>query len=209
MFEKYDGVRGFWNPLKKAFYSRKGNKLSLPQDIIDSMPTDLFLDGELWYGMNQFIFSNRLLWRFGRDNFQEAVKISNRVDASEIDWSKFKYMVYDVPTLKSSYAERYEALSELSLYHLSPLGQLHSLQLSYLVKGLQGKDYKYISLAKFEKCTDVYHMQQHFQDIIDQGGEGIILRDPASPYKAGSSAGYLKYKVRTFQPCEWPFCCNM
>ena len=61
MFEKYDGVRGFWNPLKKAFYSRKGNKLSLPQDIIDSMPTDLFLDGELWYGMNQFIFSNRLL----------------------------------------------------------------------------------------------------------------------------------------------------
>jgi len=49
MFEKYDGVRGFWNPLKKAFYSRKGNKFTIPQEIIDSMPTDTFLDGELWY----------------------------------------------------------------------------------------------------------------------------------------------------------------
>ena len=48
MFEKYDGVRGFWNPLKKAFFSRKGNKFPFPQEIIDSMPADLFLDGELW-----------------------------------------------------------------------------------------------------------------------------------------------------------------
>ena len=48
MFEKYDGVRGFWNPVKRVFYSRKGKPLTLPQEIIDSMPNDLFLDGELW-----------------------------------------------------------------------------------------------------------------------------------------------------------------
>lgn len=48
MFEKYDGLRGFWNPTKKAFYSRLGNKFTFPQDVIDSMP-DIFLDGELWY----------------------------------------------------------------------------------------------------------------------------------------------------------------
>jgi len=48
MFEKYDGVRAFWNPSKKQFYSRRGNLLSLPQEIVDSMPTDMFLDGELW-----------------------------------------------------------------------------------------------------------------------------------------------------------------
>ena len=49
VFEKYDGVRAFWNPNKKAFYSRRGNKFtSIPQEIIDSMPDDIFLDGELW-----------------------------------------------------------------------------------------------------------------------------------------------------------------
>jgi len=50
MFEKYDGVRGFWNPIRKAFYSRRGRKLTLPQEILDKMPSgDVFLDGELWY----------------------------------------------------------------------------------------------------------------------------------------------------------------
>ena len=49
MFEKYDGVRAFWNPLKQAFFSRKGNRLGIPKDIVASMPADTFLDGELWY----------------------------------------------------------------------------------------------------------------------------------------------------------------
>jgi len=49
MFEKYDGLRGFWNPIKRAFYSRTGNQFSLPKEVIDSMPDDIFLDGELWY----------------------------------------------------------------------------------------------------------------------------------------------------------------
>lgn len=48
MFEKYDGLRGFWNPLKKAFYSRKGNKMYFPQEVTSQMP-DMFLDGEIWY----------------------------------------------------------------------------------------------------------------------------------------------------------------
>jgi len=48
VFEKYDGVRGFWNPLKKAIFSRQGTMLSVPQYVIDDMPSDLFLDGELW-----------------------------------------------------------------------------------------------------------------------------------------------------------------
>ena len=49
IFEKYDGVRGFWNPLKKTFFSRKGNAINIPKEITDTMPENLFLDGELWY----------------------------------------------------------------------------------------------------------------------------------------------------------------
>jgi len=48
VFEKYDGIRGFWNPLKKAMFSRTGKRFDLPQEVIDDMPSDLFLDGELW-----------------------------------------------------------------------------------------------------------------------------------------------------------------
>ena len=48
ILEKYDGVRGFWNPLTRSFYSRLGNKLDLPPEIVKEMPSDIFLDGELW-----------------------------------------------------------------------------------------------------------------------------------------------------------------
>jgi len=51
VFEKYDGIRGFWNPLKKAMFARTGKKFDLPQEVIDDMPSDLFLDGELWYSL--------------------------------------------------------------------------------------------------------------------------------------------------------------
>ena len=48
MFEKYDGVRGFWDPNKKAIFSRYGKQFTFPKEVLDTMPTDIFLDGELW-----------------------------------------------------------------------------------------------------------------------------------------------------------------
>lgn len=38
-------------------------------------------------------------------------------------------------------------------------------------------------------------MGKLFQDILDKGGEGVILRDPASPNEPGRSPGFLKHKV--------------
>ncbi len=48
--------------------------------------------------------------RFGRNNFQEAMKLASRVEASRIDWTKFKFMVYDIPNMNASYSERYNKL---------------------------------------------------------------------------------------------------
>jgi hypothetical protein len=47
MFEKFDGVRGFWNPHQKTFFSRTGKPFLFPSHIISLMP-NLMLDGELW-----------------------------------------------------------------------------------------------------------------------------------------------------------------
>ena len=48
VFEKYDGVRAFWHPLKKAFFSRFGKRYPIPDDMVAKMPGDIFLDGEFW-----------------------------------------------------------------------------------------------------------------------------------------------------------------
>ena len=55
MFEKYDGIRGFWHPHKKCFFSRLGNVLPVPKEVTDDMPSDIFLDGELWYRFPLFL----------------------------------------------------------------------------------------------------------------------------------------------------------
>jgi len=54
---------------------------------------------------------------------------------------------------------------------------------------------KYIAVAPKVQCRDVAHMESYFQDIIDKGGEGIILRDPRASLQPGRSPAFLKHKV--------------
>ena len=63
------------------------------------MPSDIFLP---MVNFGNFLRIGTLLFlqlanRFGRDNFQEAMKIVHKVTFSGIDWGKFKFMVFDVP----------------------------------------------------------------------------------------------------------------
>ena len=70
-----------------------------------------------------------------------------------------------------------------------------------IVKGFSEKykNCKYIEVAKFQVCTGgVDELEKKFQEIIDAGGEGVILRDPSAPYQPGRSPGYLKHKVCNF-----------
>jgi len=54
---------------------------------------------------------------------------------------------------------------------------------------------KFIDIADKEVCRDVAHLESFFQDVIDRGGEGIILRDPQSLLQPGRTTSYLKHKV--------------
>lgn len=46
--------------------------------------------------------------RFGRESFEKAMNIVQKVD--DINWAQFKYMVFDVPVHRGTYAERYQQL---------------------------------------------------------------------------------------------------
>lgn len=48
--------------------------------------------------------------RFGRENFKEAMKVTARGDNSAIDWSLFKYMVFDAPKLDADFQTRHLTL---------------------------------------------------------------------------------------------------
>lgn len=53
--------------------------------------------------------------RFGRGTFQEAAKIPRKAEPSATDWSRFRYMVFDLPNRQATYEDRYNALGERSL----------------------------------------------------------------------------------------------
>lgn len=110
---------------------------------------------------------------------------------AQIDWTKFRYMVFDIPNGSGDYLQRYQTLSMLGLHNT----RQRTERVPVLENYLAALPCKYVSLAQMEVCKDIAHMETFFQSVIDEGGEGIILRDPHAPLQPGRSAGYLKHKV--------------
>eukprot|EP00026_Physarum_polycephalum_P002684 Phypoly_transcript_02692.p1 GENE.Phypoly_transcript_02692~~Phypoly_transcript_02692.p1 ORF type:complete len:862 (+),score=102.64 Phypoly_transcript_02692:87-2672(+) len=161
LFEKYDGIRGLWDPGPKRFFSRQGKILKVRNDFEESMP-DLLLDGEIW---------------FGRGQFNETCKISSRSLISKVNWNAFKYMVFDCPVREGTYEERY----------------------SFLQTRIP-TNHQFVFLAPKITCTGRDHLQEFTKNILAEGGEGVILRNPKSAYEHGRSKNILKFK--TFRDLE-------
>lgn len=121
------------------------------------------------------------------------MKIAHRMDHHKIDWKSFRFMVFDIPTSKGDYSERYAELGAIFIHSPHPL-VMHV----YLARAFRDKN-RFISVAPYEVCKDTAHLEKVFQNIMDQGGEGIILRDPSSPQQSGRSSGFLKHKVSGYR----------
>ena len=59
------------------------------------------------------------------------------------------------------------------------------LPLSHIIVERIGNGNRYIEVAKKEECIDTAHLERFFQDVMEQGGEGVILRDPFACLVAG------------------------
>ena len=117
------------------------------------------------------------------------------MQSESIDWTKLKYMVFDAPNHPGSYAERYKYLGMLSPFNKKVYSNIYFICLleERLGRGSSG----IIEVAPMVVCEGNTHLETRYQDIVDGGGEGIILRDPKAAYQAGRSPGYLKHKVCT------------
>jgi len=105
---------------------------------------NIFLDGELWYlppspfSQNIFLafrfcgifFKTVNLYRFGRDNFQEAMKLVNKSDHSDLDWKNFRFMVFDQPNHPGTYQQRFDSIGTQTSFCPS----LHSMLITFLFR---------------------------------------------------------------------------
>ncbi len=116
------------------------------------------------------------LW-IDRKAFQRTVSIVRRQDGGE-HWRALKYVVFDAPSAGGPFEQRLRLLTDA----LSPGHAEHAVILSQSV------------------CRGLDDLRQRLTEVESVGGEGLMLRQPASAYEAGRSPTLLK--VKTFHDAE-------
>eukprot|EP01027_Heterolobosea_sp_BB2_P004956 GEZU01007622.1.p1 GENE.GEZU01007622.1~~GEZU01007622.1.p1 ORF type:complete len:260 (-),score=24.72 GEZU01007622.1:119-898(-) len=115
------------------------------------------------------------LW-IGREQFMPPSVI---YDAHSRVWESVKYCAFDVPAIGVPYEERLATLQNL----LSPLLRSSGVAPHILVVPVQ-------------RCTSAEHMHAYLKEVVDGGGEGLIMRKPQSRYQPGRTNAVLKLKPR-------------
>jgi DNA ligase-1 len=116
------------------------------------------------------------LW-IDRKAFQRTVSIVRRQDGGE-HWRSLKYVVFDAPSAGGQFEHRLKVLNET----LPPGRANYAVMLAQSV------------------CRGLDDLRQRLADVEGVGGEGLMLRQPASVYEAGRSTTLLK--VKTFHDAE-------
>ena len=110
------------------------------------------------------------LW-LGRKAFQRTVSIVRRQDESEL-WREVRYRVFDAPAAGGGFEER----------------------LRYLDACLAERRPAYAEMHAHAVCRGAAHLREELARVEAGGGEGLMLRQPGSPYAAGRSPTLLKVK---------------
>lgn len=108
----------------------------------------------------------------GRGQFQELMSMKG--NPSDPRWNQVKLVVFDAPKTSGDFSTR-----------------LHSIEKS-LKRAKCPERIAY--LLEQTPCRGKEHVEQELERIVQQGGEGVMLRNPKAPYEHGRTKNLLKYK---------------
>lgn len=108
-----------------------------------------------------------------RADFQRCVSIVKRQDENE-DWLKeVKFMIFDAPGIgQMPFEERLKKINEVLSQSKNP----------------------YVQLLEHKLCKSKEHLMNEMDLVIEDGGEGVMLRKPDSKYEHKRSDKLLKVK---------------
>ncbi|KAI9149751.1 hypothetical protein H9P43_009930 [Blastocladiella emersonii ATCC 22665] len=96
MSEKLDGLRAYFCPHRRGFFSRAHNEFPVPDWFIEGMPADMALDGELFCG---------------RGMFQSTTSIV-RAAGGDARWKTVYYHIFDAPSVPGPFETRIAAIQK-------------------------------------------------------------------------------------------------
>lgn len=172
MSEKFDGYRACYCPKDKQFYSRQNKPFQAPEWFLRAMPPRL-MDGELW---------------IGRSMFQEMGTVRKKVPIDE-EWLNITFQVYDMPEHPGTFKERIQELSKIVQLAQAKWKRFRE-EFPYPFNKLPCP----LVLAKQTPVQSMEQMSQVYKQVLELGGEGIMLKDPESNYEGKRSSLLLKYK---------------
>lgn len=151
--EKLDGVRGYWDG--QRLFTRQGNPIWAPSWFTAEFPA-IAMDGELWLGRGQF----------------EAISsLIRQASPKDADWQNVRFMVFDLPTTKGSFEERYHKMQTL----------------------IAGKSV-YLQVIEQFSVASVAALYQTLDSLVALGAEGLILHRRTAIYTPGRNANVMKLK---------------
>jgi len=148
--EKYDGVRAIWDG--HVLRNRSGRVVSAPASFIAAPGRTA-----RW----------RALARRGR--FEALSARVLRVEPDEHGWRDVRYIVFDIPIARLSFAARLERLAAPAPDVRAP-----------------------VELAPQWRVADRVELQQAFMRIVAGRGEGLMLRVADADYTPGRSEALLR-----------------
>ena len=111
------------------------------------------------------------LW-LARGRFDQLSGIIRRQKPLDTDWSKVQYLVFDLPNSPLVFDQRLQGLETI----------------------IDNIDTPFVRLAKQEKIPTHALLMQKLDEIIENGGEGLMLHLGSSTYKSFRSDDLLKLK---------------
>ena len=116
------------------------------------------------------------LW-IGRRQFSVLIGIIRRKMPAD-EWEKVRYLIFDAPQAEGGFEKR----------------------LDFARRWFRQHPNSYTEVLKQQICENEMHLRRKLRAIESNGGEGVMLRKPNSPYTVGRSYDLLK--VKTYKDAE-------
>lgn len=193
-------------PISTGLWSRYGKAIQAPSEWLDCLP-NIPLDGELWYGPG---------------TFQTVVSLTSQLNADWAQWSNIKYMCFDIVPLDRIFMPgelietNYRTTFDSSIYQWAlsasqgkiqdvPFGL--TFEFSYyrllLLEDIYGHQFSPFNVVKHRQIPRQpeaikQHLNEQLNDVLDQEGEGLILRHHTAQWTPRRVHEMLKIKPTAF-----------
>ncbi len=88
------------------------------------------------------------------------------------EWKQVTYQIFEVPFAKGDFLQRLQKVKDWIMEHHTP----------------------HLYVIKQIPCQGREHMQRFLENVVQKGGEGVMVKDPSSEYFTGRDSRILKVK---------------